>query len=88
MAYHSSAYHPRPLSALEDADASYRHQPLHSTASVPTPTTVDRMWSTLTRLLLIADFTLVARTIRMVPYIGRLLVIAYVCLINAYYAYE
>lgn len=56
--------------------------------SAPVPTTTDRIWLTLTRLLLIADFTLVARTVALVPYVGRLLSIWYICLINAYYAYE
>ncbi|BEJ11057.1 hypothetical protein CspHIS471_0104790 [Cutaneotrichosporon sp. HIS471] len=66
---------------------SYRHQPLHTPAA-PNPTTTDRIWLTLTRLLLIADFTLVSRTLSLIPVVGRLLSISFICLINAYYAYE
>ncbi|CAK9785456.1 hypothetical protein CC85DRAFT_293575 [Cutaneotrichosporon oleaginosum] len=69
---------------------SYRHQPLHTghTTAAPTPTTTDRVWLTLTRLLLIADFTLVARSMALIPVIGRLLSISFISLINSYYAYE
>ncbi|GMK59563.1 hypothetical protein CspeluHIS016_0801690 [Cutaneotrichosporon spelunceum] len=66
---------------------SYRYQPLH-TPTTPTVTTTDRVWLTLTRLLLIADFTLVARTLAIVPVVGGILSISFICLINSYYAYE
>lgn len=44
--------------------------------------------TTLTRLLLIADFTLVSKTLALVPFVGRTLATSYMCIVNAYYAYE
>jgi hypothetical protein len=40
------------------------------------------------RLLLIADFTLVGRTIALVPVLGVPIGLAYMSLINCYYPYE
>ena len=42
----------------------------------------------LTRVLLIADFNLVSRILRRIPLLGKPSGMAYICLINAYYAYE
>ncbi|RSH78328.1 uncharacterized protein EHS24_002047 [Apiotrichum porosum] len=45
-------------------------------------------WVTVMRLLLIADFTLVGRTIALVPVLGVPIGLAYMSLINCYYPYE
>ncbi|ORY32496.1 etoposide-induced protein 2.4-domain-containing protein [Naematelia encephala] len=41
-----------------------------------------------TRLLLISDFTLLTRIIELVPLIGKPTALAYMCVINAYYCFE
>ncbi|EKD02139.1 hypothetical protein A1Q2_03501 [Trichosporon asahii var. asahii CBS 8904] len=60
--------------------------PASSTSELPAPPSTALL--TLTRLLLIGDFTLVSRSIALVPIVGRPIALAYMALVNAYYAYE
>lgn len=63
-----------------------RHRTSSSTSEIPfapSPTLL-----TLTRAVLIGDFTLVSRSLALIPLIGRPLALAYMTLVNAYYAYE
>ncbi|WVQ99299.1 hypothetical protein IAU59_006431 [Kwoniella sp. CBS 9459] len=80
---------------------SHRFQP--SPASTPTSTTPSSsykkadtasnapyawIFTSITRILLISDFTLVSRLIGMTPFVGHLAAFAYMCVIDAYYFFE
>ncbi|ORX36757.1 etoposide-induced protein 2.4-domain-containing protein [Kockovaella imperatae] len=72
---------------------AYRHQPSspipsnRSSSSAPSDPLV-WVFSTLQRLLMISDFTLMSRTILLVPVLGRPTAFAYMCIINAYYCFD
>lgn len=63
-----------------------RHRTSSSISEIPAPPSTALL--TLTRLLLIGDFTLVSRSIALIPFIGKPIALSYMALVNAYYAYE
>ncbi|WVO16300.1 hypothetical protein L204_103975 [Cryptococcus depauperatus] len=74
---------------------TYRHQPF----SVSTPTRSQpvedtkkmfksKISTSVARVLLISDFTLVSRLIGLIPLIGKPGALAYMCIIDAYYFFE
>ncbi|WVQ80629.1 hypothetical protein IAT38_002734 [Cryptococcus sp. DSM 104549] len=77
---------------------TYRHQPTPSTptsASTNTapsskagPKPLARVFTSIARIFLISDFTLVSRLIGYVPVVGRMGSFAYMCVIDAYYCFE
>ncbi|KIR67231.1 etoposide-induced protein [Cryptococcus bacillisporus CA1873] len=71
---------------------TYRHQPsVWGTPSKSTQMAVGytaKLFSSITRVLLISDFTLVSRLIGMIPLIGWLCAFAYMCIISSYYCFE
>ncbi|WVF71591.1 hypothetical protein IAT40_006399 [Kwoniella sp. CBS 6097] len=46
------------------------------------------VFTAVTRILLISDFTLVSRLIGMIPWVGQWTAFAYMCVIDAYYFFE
>lgn len=79
-------HQPSPASTPTSA---YTSLPAPSSSSSSTPSNLISLGiSTLTRLLLISDFTLVSRLILLVPLIGRPSATAYMSIINAYYFFE
>ena len=73
---------------------SYRHQPAspgpNQTSFSASSSSDPFVWvfSTLQRLLLISDFTMVSRLILLLPIFGRPLAFGYMCIINSYYCFE
>ncbi|KAL1413540.1 hypothetical protein Q8F55_001314 [Vanrija albida] len=70
---------------------SYRHQPTTtSSTSPPAPAFGSPAWAWLafTRLLLISELTFLGRSLRLIPVFGRPVTLAYMSVVNAYYAFE
>ncbi|CAD6583257.1 MAG: hypothetical protein TREMPRED_003512 [Tremellales sp. Tagirdzhanova-0007] len=69
---------------------AYRHQPTLSTSSTLGVFSDPSAWvfNTLTRILLISDFTLVTRSLAIIPLIGRPAALTYMCIINSFYCFE
>ncbi|WOO77045.1 Telomere length regulation protein elg1 [Vanrija pseudolonga] len=70
---------------------SYRHQPTTtSSAAPPSPAFGSAAWAWLafTRILLISELTFLGRSLRLIPVFGRPVTLAYMSVVNAYYAFE
>ncbi|ODO08800.1 etoposide-induced protein [Cryptococcus wingfieldii CBS 7118] len=74
---------------------TYRHQPSPASTPIrsrpaPSPTNgiLANVFSSVARILLISDFTLVSRLIGLLPGVGKLGAFAYMCVVDSYYCFE
>ncbi|WVQ72608.1 hypothetical protein IAR50_002166 [Cryptococcus sp. DSM 104548] len=76
---------------------TYRSQPTPASTPIkskPSPSastsdsTLANVFSSIARILLISDFTLVSRVIGLLPGVGKLGAFAYMCVVDSYYCFE